>query len=358
MDSIYIHIPFCKKKCYYCDFLSFEKNEKDISEYINYLIKEINLYNENIYDTIYFGGGTPSLLSVKQIYEVLNNLKWDKNAEITLEVNPTTVDLKKLNRFLEMGINRLSIGFQSFNDKTLKKLGRIHTSREAIDIYKESRKVGFKNISLDLIFATPGQTLKELKNDLENIINLEPEHISIYSLIWKKGSKLWKMKKANEVEEVENDLEAKMYEYIIEFLTKNGYIHYEISNFCKPGYKSRHNTKYWLNREYVGAGLGASGYIGNMRYINDHDITEYKEKINQGKKPIYEKEILSKKDKISYKNMLGLRLLKKGVKVTGKDFIKIADKLCEQGDLLKKGDRYFLSKKGLMFANQVFMEFI
>ncbi|OQY09238.1 MAG: coproporphyrinogen III oxidase [Fusobacteriia bacterium 4572_132] len=358
-SAIYIHIPFCEKKCYYCDFLSFANKKDEIEKYIEKLIYEIKLYPENIYETIYFGGGTPSLIEPRLIKKILENLNIKKNAEITFEVNPKTVDEKKLEELRKIGINRLSIGCQSFDNEILKKIGRIHDREEAINTYKMARKVGFNNINLDLIFATPGQTIKKLDKDLEIILKLNPEHIAIYSLIWEKGTKLWEMKKIGKVKETNQEIEAEMYEKIIKKIKENGYSHYEISNFAKKGYESKHNMRYWRNEKYLGIGLGASGYIDNIRYKNVSDFKDYYEMIENKKKPILEKEIINQKSLLEYKCILGLRLLEEGVSIETKENVEKAEKLIVDGYLkTKKDSNYILTNKGMMLANNVFMEFL
>lgn len=363
MDAIYIHIPFCVKKCGYCDFLSFQSTEEQREKYINKLIDEIKLYPKVKYDTIYFGGGTPSLLTSEQVKKILNHLKFDERTEITLEVNPKTIDSNKLKEFKNIGINRLSIGIQSFNEKFLKKLGRIHSKEEGIEIYKLAREIGFKNISLDLMFSLPDQTLDEVKEDLEMLFSLEPEHFSIYSLIWEEGTPFYEKLLSGEYHETENDTEADMYKMIIDRSKERGYHHYEISNFCKTGKESRHNTKYWKNKEYIGVGLGASGYLKNNRYKNSSNFEEYFDKINKGKFPRIEEEFVDNDMLEEYRHILGLRLLEEGIKES--DDIKyknIYTKLMKN-KFLKKFEkenekRYILTEKGLFLANEVFEEFI
>ena len=266
----YIHIPFCEKKCNYCDFTSFRFSEDLNSKYLNYLLREIDIYKKK-YDldekqnTIYFGGGTPSLLSIEELNRILSNFNYDEHTEITIELNPKTVDKKKLREYKKLGINRLSIGVQSFNDKFLKSLGRIHNSLEAEKIYNDARELGFENISLDLMFSLPTQTLKDLEKDLNKLFLLEPNHFSIYSLIWEEGTKFYQDLVAGKLKETDNELEADMYERIIELAQIKGYKHYEISNFSKQNFESKHNMAYWENRNYLGLGLSAAGYIGNIR---------------------------------------------------------------------------------------------
>lgn len=360
-DAIYIHIPFCIKKCGYCDFLSFsceEKDAEDRKKYVKNLIEEIKLYPKLRYNTVYFGGGTPSLLEVNQIKSILEELTIDENAEITLEVNPQSVDLKKLKELRKIGINRISIGVQSFNDEKLKVLGRIHTKEIAIETYKNARKSGFTNISIDLIFATPNQTIEELKKDLDIVGELDPDHISIYSLIWEEGTEFMKLLDNGRLKPIDNHLEAEMYELIIERLKKIGYTHYEISNFSKPKYESKHNSKYWENVDYIGVGLGASGYYNGVRYKNNVEFEEYYKDIENKNKPILEEEIVNEKDKLENYYILGLRLLNKGVEVKLEDkvYLEKFKKLELEKYIVEENNKYKLTQKGFLVANDVFVE--
>jgi len=233
VDAIYIHIPFCDKKCEYCDFCTFVRMEKEYRKYVDYLIREIKMYPKFKYDTIYFGGGTPSLLPVGMIKEIMNELDWTGNAEITLELNPTDMTLEKLQEIREIGINRLSIGIQSFQNHVLKFIGRQHSSDDAVNVYKMARKAGFNNITVDLMFGIPNQSIEDLQRDLNILKELEPENVSIYSLIWEEGTVFWSKLQKGILSEIDQDVEAQMYEMIIEFFNENGYCHYEISNFAR-----------------------------------------------------------------------------------------------------------------------------
>ncbi len=359
-DALYIHVPFCRKKCGYCDFLSFTgKSEEEIGKYVEYLKMEINLYPDIEYDTVYFGGGTPSILKVEHFYSILGSVKLSKGAEVTVEVNPATVDYKKLHSLREAGVNRLSIGVQSFDDRRLEVLGRVHSRLEAIQTFMDARLAGFDNISLDLIFATPGQTMDELDMDLQTLKELSPEHISVYSLIWEEGTKFWDLLEDRKLSICDEELEEKMYTHIIEKLNDFGYVHYEVSNFSKPGMESKHNSKYWLNEEYVGVGLGASGYIDGVRYRNFDGLEAYYSKIDSGETPIMEREYLDEKMIAEYSCILGLRLLNTGIIPQEKKQLEKCAELAEQGYLEKKpGGEYVLSRKGLFFANDVFEQFI
>jgi len=357
IDAIYIHIPFCMNKCEYCDFLSFKSTGSERDRYVDYLIKEIELYPGYKYDTVYFGGGTPSLLKPEDIERILNKLNINKGTEVTLEVNPKTVDYDKLRAFREAGINRMSIGVQSFNEKHLKTLGRLHDRERAITTFESARSAGFDNISIDLMFSLPDQTMDELSEDLERIKKMKPEHISIYSLIWEEGTPFYEKLGKGEYNETDNEIEAYMYEGIIKRLKAAGYVHYEISNFSLPGKQARHNSKYWENKEYVGVGLGASGYLDDIRYKNIVDFKEYYDKIDTNRRPRIEEEKVDRKAVEEYKFILGLRLLEVGVEAKG-NYLKKCLELEKKGYLERRGEKFVLTEQGVFLANNVFQEFL
>lgn len=357
VDGVYIHIPFCINKCNYCDFLSFKSNAKERKNYVDYILKEIDLYPEYEYDTVYLGGGTPSLLNCEDVERIIKKLKIREGAEITLEINPKTVDLERLRGFKKAGINRLSIGMQTFDNKMLQVLGRIHNSQEGIETYRKAREIGFDNISLDLMFSLPNQSFEQVKEDLEKLLELRPEHFSIYSLIWEEGTPFFKKLEEGVYSETDNELEAQMFEYIIDRATEAGYIHYEISNFALPNKEARHNSKYWENKEYLGIGLGASGYIGKKRYKNQVQISKYYDNIEREILPILESEDVDLESKEQYRYMLGFRLLKKGV-VPSEKYLERCVSLEKRGFLYRIGDSFLLTRKGIMLANDVLDEFI
>ncbi|WP_339004448.1 radical SAM family heme chaperone HemW [Fusobacterium animalis] len=360
--NTYIHIPFCERKCNYCDFTSLKGSDSQIERYVNYLLKEIEIYSQK-YDlsqkqgTIYFGGGTPSLLPIDSLEKILSKFFYDKNTEITIEINPKTVDTNKLKEYRKLGINRLSIGIQTFDDDNLKVLGRIHNSQEAIEVYNLARECGFDNISLDIMFSLPNQTLVMLQNDLEKLVSLNPNHISIYSLIWEEGTKFFRDLKAGKFKETDNDLEANMYEYIIEYLKSKEYIQYEISNFSKKGFESRHNSIYWENKNYLGVGLSAAGYLGNVRYKNFFNLKDYYNNLDKDILPIDEKEILTEEDIEQYRYLVGFRILNKII-VPSEKYLERCVSLCKEGYLIKKENGYILSHKGLMLFNDFILNFI
>ena len=293
--GIYIHIPFCARKCFYCDFVSYANKEEKISDYINAITYEIESFakefsNDYIVTTIYIGGGTPSYIEstyiVSIIKELNKNYNIQSNAEITIEVNPGTVTRKKLQDYKKAGINRLSIGLQSTNDYLLKEIGRIHTYEQFLDVYFLAREVGFSNINVDLMIALPNQTMEILEDSLNKVVLLNPEHISVYSLILEEGTKLDELISKGKLELVDEELERKMYWKVKNMLQENGYKHYEISNFAKKGYESKHNLNCWEQKEYVGFGVSAHSYYNKTRYSNTESIDQYIKK--QTDKTIHE----------------------------------------------------------------------
>lgn len=327
--GIYVHIPFCAKKCYYCDFISFPNKQGTINDYIESLKKEIEYVGAGLVPaqhpeitTIYIGGGTPSFIDAKYILDIIKTIKDNfvvsKEAEITLEVNPGTVTKEKLEEYKKSGINRLSIGLQSTNNALLKQIGRIHTYEQFINTYNLARKVGFKNINVDLMLALPNQTIDILKNSVQRVIDLKPEHISVYSLILEEGTKLCDLVKNKELNLLDDELEREMYWKVKEKLEQSGYNHYEISNYAKKGYESKHNMNCWEQEEYIGVGLAAHSYIKGVRYSNTEDIDKYINTFKLGKDI---KDIITIHEKQNYIDkqkeymILGLRKIN-GVKIS------------------------------------------
>lgn len=282
MAGIYIHIPFCKSRCKYCDFFSttmLEMREK----YIMALVQEIEqrknyLPTKDIY-TIYFGGGTPSLMEVTQLETVLqaiyNNYNVEKGAEITLEANPGDLTAEKLQALRKMGFNRLSIGIQSFSNEMLQRIGRRHTAEQAISAVQLARDAGFNNMSIDLIYGLPGQTMENWKEEVTHAIALDVEHISAYCLSYEEGTPLTQMLHKGEILEIDEDIENQMYDYLVNTLKTNGLRRYEVSNFCKDNYYSQHNSSYWNNTPYIGLGAGAHSYNGLSRQWNISNLKSY-----------------------------------------------------------------------------------
>lgn len=369
MKGLYIHIPFCIKKCNYCDFASYPcmLSKEDI--YVNRLIDEIKSYKDNNIkaDTVYFGGGTPSLLKVENISKILNELKSNfdisENSEITLEINPSTIDYPKAKKLKECGINRVSLGSQSFVDEELKLLGRTHLSDDITQSFNTLRESGFNNISLDLMYALPNQSMQTLSTSVDKVLKLNPEHISCYGLKIEDNTPFGKMLSDGTIKEKSDDEYAKMYELIIDILEKNGYNQYEISNFSKEGFESKHNLKYWLSKEYIGLGLSASSYYSSSRYTNTYDFDKYMKSFEKA-----ENITLSKEDKMSEYMILSLRLCKIGA--NKKEFeklfgISIKEKFSNQinkhiktGMIIEKEDRFILNPKAYFVSNSILCDFI
>lgn len=381
--SVYIHIPFCVRKCLYCDFLSFPATDEIKRTYVEALIKEIEgeaaKYDGYQVDTVFFGGGTPSLLETEQMTEIMDKLHscfvFVKEPEITIEANPGTVDREKLEAYRKAGINRLSIGTQSIHDDELRRLGRIHSAADFFHTYEEARAAGFTNINVDIMSALPGQTVEAYEDVLRQIIALEPEHISAYSLIIEEGTPFYEM--YGEDCPAENscslkdklpteDEERRMYELTEEVLSEKGYHRYEISNYAKEGKECRHNTAYWKRYDYVGFGIGAASMVRNVRWKNTSDRKEYCCLAGKGEIPKEEFSQLDREEQMEEFMFLGLRLTE-GVSV--KEFARIfgepieavygpwLQKLCSQG-LLEVGERVLLTPYGRDISNFVMSEFI
>ncbi len=372
--GIYVHIPFCKQKCRYCDFLSAPGDSKCIREYVSVLKKEIGSYREKASEyevkTLYFGGGTPSVLEPEQISDVVETLKatFDLGGleEFTIEVNPGTVTREKLLGYRKAGADRLSVGIQSADDDELRLLGRIHSFEEAKECFSMAREAGFENISADVISALPKQTIENYSRTLDSIIALKPEHISSYSLIIEPGTPFYK--EYGEEGPKKNDLpdentDRKMYALTKEKLLKAGYHRYEISNYSLPGRESKHNSSYWTGREYFGLGLGASSFVSGVRYSNARVLKEY---AKDPTKRIIEEET-DQKSLMAEFMILGLRMTagvskKEFKRRFGVDFEdvygEITEKLIKEKVITEEGDNLRLTDYGLDVSNAVFAEYI
>ena len=371
--GIYVHIPFCKKKCDYCDFISYCGKDSIIPKYIEAVKKEIELQKiKPQITTIYIGGGTPSYIDSKYIKEIMAEIKKKnviENAEITIEVNPGTVTKEKLEDYISCGINRISIGLQSTQDNLLQEIGRIHNFEQFLETYNLAKNVGFKNINVDLMLGLPNQRIKDLKESLEKIIKLKPKHISVYSLIVEDNTPIAKKIELHELELPDEELERNMYWYVKNTLELNGYIHYEISNFAKKGYESKHNMNCWRQKEYIGIGVAAHSYRDITRYSNTINLEEYIRNVKSGNlernRIIHE---IQKEDDTKKEFMLlGLRTIG-GVKIS--DFKnKFGDnpiylyrnelkKLSEEKLIAVDEDKIRLTNKGIDLANLVWEEFI
>ena len=382
--GIYIHIPFCKQKCYYCDFVSFSNKKEYIEKYIETLKREIDSYDLSNYNitTIYIGGGTPSRIPSEKIQEILekirqkiseNQTRW-KDIEITIELNPGTVDEEKTKKYKEIGINRLSIGLQSTNNKLLKEIGRIHTFEDFKDTYNTMKKVGFENINVDLMIGLPNQTISDVKESLNEIIKLNPTHVSVYSLIVEENTKMEQLINNKELQLPDEELERQMYWYVKNTLELNGYNHYEISNFAKKGKESKHNLNCWEQKEYIGLGLAAYSYLNGIRYGNTSDIEKYinvqdffnRSELEESGIRIVD-EVQSLEDKRKEYMLLGLRKIE-GVSIQKfKEkfvenpiflFRKELEKLVNEELIAIDGDCIRLTNKGLDLANIVWEEFV
>ncbi len=374
--SIYVHIPFCKSKCHYCDFRSFQNcGTDDINEYMKDLLQEIELYrdlgkNYRI-DTLFIGGGTPSMVSSEGIAKVIKGLRevfsFTEEPEISIEGNPDTLSFDKMAHYYELGIHRLSMGLQSDNRKLLKTLGRIHTPEDFLMSLENARKIGFRNINGDLMFGLPGQHLKTFQQTLGWIETLDIPHISAYGLIINEETELARKIHQGTLPEPDEDLEVDMYDYLRSFLPKKGYDHYEISNFAKPGFQCRHNRTYWENREYLGLGLGAHSSMGKKRFFNAEAFGSYHQLIEAGKKPIAAEEVLTDKERLKESLMLGLRMTE-GVNLSHLErrhesvvedaLIMKFQEFIKQGLLENHQGRLKLTPEGLYLSNSVFREII
>lgn len=370
--GIYIHIPFCKHKCFYCDFLSYCNKDDLIENYVKCVVKELEYNLIKIKDnyeitTIYIGGGTPSYINSKYIGKILKKIPIQKDIEVTIELNPGTVSKEKLKEYKESGISRLSIGLQSTNDMLLKQIGRIHNFDQFLDTYTLARRVGFNNINVDLMLGLPNQTIEDLSLSLQEIIKLNPEHISVYSLILEENTKLYNLVNKKKIFLPEEEIERQMYWYVKDTLELKGYKHYEISNFAKTGYESKHNLNCWKQKEYLGFGLGASSYIDSVRYSNIRNINRYIENIEKGefeKNKIVE-EVQTKEEKQKEFMLLGLRLIK-GVSIQEFKtkfeqnpiyvFKEELNKLSKANLIQVDEDKIKLTSKGLDLANQVWID--
>ena len=375
--GIYIHIPFCKSKCLYCDFNSFAQKDDCIDRYIKSVKREIERYaqeNKNVLvKTIYIGGGTPSYIKEKYIKELIETIKKNfeifSNAEITIEVNPGTVNRRKLECYYKAGINRLSIGLQSANDKLLKLIGRVHDFEDFLETVKLANTVGFTNINADCMIGLPNQTIYDVEETINTLINLRLTHVSVYSLIVEPGTPLEKKIDSGELKLPDEEIERYMYWFAKRKLEENGYLHYEISNFARPMFRSRHNMDCWNQKEYKGFGVSASSYENRVRYTNISNIEQYIKNIEEEK---FEENYIveEKQDREAMMKeymLLGLRKItgvsisefrKKFGTIPAFKYNKEITKLTEEVLIESNGLSIRLTKKGLDLANLVWEEFV
>ena len=347
---IYIHIPFCVRKCLYCDFYSIT-DKSLFKAYTDALIDEIESIKGTKTDTVYIGGGTPTAIGeylLKIVDAVNENIVLSENCEFTVEANPGTVDEKILSALYKKGVNRISLGAQSFNDNELRALGRIHTAKQIFEGVDAIKNAGFTNFSIDLMLATPHQTMESLDYSLSCIEKINPSHVSAYSLIVEEGTPFYDM----ELSLPDEETERAMYYYANHRLSKMGLSRYEISNFAKKGFESRHNSGYWKDCEYIGLGAGAHSYFGGARYCNASDIKRYIK--GEGRREDYTP--ISDEERKLELFMLGLRMAD-GVNYNG-EFPERVNPLIEKGLLKKENGRLFLTDRGTDCANLVFMEFL
>ena len=372
--GLYIHIPFCRSRCSYCDFATGIYHSDIAETYVRALIDEISKSrNAGAHvDTIYFGGGTPSLLTPVQLDRILSSLHRhfdiDSASEITLEMNPGTVDRDQLRSFRSLGVNRASFGAQTFDDAELAKLGRSHSSADTFETFHELRAAGFDNVSFDLIAGLPGQTLAGWQRNIEQSLALEPEHLSFYLLEVHAGTPLADHIRRGLQPVPDEDLAAVMYEWMIERAIAAGYEHYEISNLCKPGFSSRHNTKYWTGAPYFGFGCSAHSFDGHARrWSNQRDVRRYVELVENGVSPIVEEQELTEADLRAEALFLGMRMMR-GVDVREYNEVFGVDLRAEHQDDLDRfreaglvefeGDVVRLTRNGALMSNEVFAAFV
>ena len=368
--ELYVHIPFCVRKCQYCDFLSGPSDEETKDRYIEALLKEIRAA-EHTEDyeivSVFIGGGTPSALKAEAIASIMRTLQeqffFCEDAEVTIEANPGTVDLEKLTIYRNVGINRLSLGLQSTDAEELKLLGRIHSYEEFLKSYEWAREAGFSNINIDLMFAIPGQTGEAWRQHLYQVAELNPEHISAYSLIIEEGTPFAEQN----LDLPDEDTEYQMYEDTAEILERYGYRQYEISNYAKQGYMCRHNAGYWQRREYLGFGLGASSLYGGMRFSNTHQMQEYLKESRNPDQIRQDVTVLSRNERIEEFMFLGLRMTEG---ISEKKFEENFDvRLMDvYGDILQKYEetgfmehietKWRLTRKGIHVSNHILADFL
>ena len=369
-SSAYVHIPFCTQICYYCDFSKVFIKNQPVDAYLEHLIQETRSYEIGKLRTLYIGGGTPTALSAQQLAYLLTELPkvmdLSEVEEFTIEANPGDLDPDKIAVLKESQVNRVSLGVQTFDNKMLKKIGRSHQEQDIYDNIRHLKQAGFDNISIDLIYALPGQTMDQVKENVAKAIDLDIPHMSLYSLILENQTVFMNRMRRGKLPLPKEELEAEMFEYIIEELEKAGFEHYEISNFSKPGFESRHNLVYWDNAEYYGLGAGASGYVDGIRYKNHGPIRHYLEAVEAGKARITEEQ-LTLEEKMEEELFLGLRK-KTGVSKArfeekfgisfDQRYGQVVASLTEQGLLVPDDKQVRMTKRGLFLGDTVAEKFI
>lgn len=375
MTAVYIHIPFCEHICYYCDFNKVFLEGQPVDEYVDLLIKEMEMVTKqhtmSPVETVFVGGGTPTTLTEAQLAKLCSAISrlfpMTENAEFSFEANPGDLSISKLQVMKDHGVNRLSMGVQSFNNELLKKIGRIHTVDDVYQSVNNAKQVGFENVSIDLIFSLPGQTEADFEDTLTKALDLDLPHYSAYSLIIEPKTIFYNLMQKGKLILPGEDAEANMYEKLMSTMEKHGRKQYEISNFAKPGYESRHNIVYWSNEHYFGFGAGAHGYIGETRYANCGPLKKYMQPLQNSQLPTFQQKELSLKEKMEEEMFLGLR------KVAGVDkahfqakfgqsldatFANAIDKTIEKGWLESTPESVRLTRRGRFLGNNVFQEFL
>jgi oxygen-independent coproporphyrinogen-3 oxidase len=368
--ALYIHIPFCKQKCLYCDFPSFAGKEDFMLDYAAALAKEISSIEGKKIKTIFIGGGTPTYLSLagwEIIKKSINRLDKCEDLEFTVEANPGTFNREELKFLKGMGVNRLSIGLQAFQDSLLKELGRIHTAKDFEQSFEIARDLGFDNINVDLMFGLPNQTLEQWIETLESVAALNPEHLSCYSLIIEEGTEFYKRFEKGTLSLPDEELERTMYAEAIGYLEKKEYIQYEISNFAKNNKPCRHNLVYWEMEEYIGCGAASHSYSDGFRYRNEEDVEKYIKKINEQSSAVVEKTKNSYKDDMEEFMFMGLR---KNVGINKSEFskrfnkdihsvyAKVINKYISTGFMKESENNIFLTYEGIELSNVIMAEFL
>ncbi|PGL70497.1 radical SAM family heme chaperone HemW [Bacillus sp. AFS055030] len=375
-SSVYIHIPFCQQICYYCDFNKFMMDRQPVDQYLDYLEKEIieSLKRNPISNlkTVFVGGGTPTALTLpqtKRLIEIINNhiIKGKKDIEMTFESNPNEISKEKLQILKDGGVNRISFGAQTFDEGLLKKIGRTHSPNEIEEAIKTAKEVGIDNINLDLMYALPGQTMEQFVDSLDKAMKLPIQHISAYSLIIEPKTVFYIEMNRGKLKPAPEEDEAAMYDFLMNYLEKNGFRQYEISNFEKNGLESKHNLVYWNNEEYFGFGAGAHGYINGIRYSNAGPLKKYFQLIDDTGVPIIHEHTVTKQEQMEEEMFLGLRKMEgvserkfqeKFGSTFNEVFPNVIEKLMKDGLVEMNGVFLRLTHKGKLLGNEVFQAFL
>ncbi|WP_409301779.1 radical SAM family heme chaperone HemW [Peribacillus sp. SCS-155] len=375
IKSAYIHIPFCEHICHYCDFNKVFLKGQPVDEYLQMLEKEMQLamqlHRPMVMDTVFVGGGTPTSLNADQLQTLTGSIRktlpLSEDVEYTFEANPGDLSEEKLSVLYNAGVNRLSFGVQSFNDELLKRIGRTHKAADVYETIEKAYKIGFQNVSIDIIYGLPGQTMEDFEDTLSKALDLQLPHYSGYSLIVEPKTVFYNLMQKGKLNLPPQDLEAAMYERLMERMTQSGHVQYEISNFSKPGYESKHNITYWNNEEYFGFGAGAHGYVDGRRVSNHGPLKKYMAPVAQGLMPHIEEHQVTREEKMEEELFLGLRKTK-GVSLEGfknKFFVEMTDifrqaitEQMEKGLLVMEDGYVRLTRRGRLLGNEVFQSFL